>query len=76
MKRSISRAEARRFKKRWGVVNAAERRELRATPLKDKLRQLAALMASAEELGWTEAPAAEEIEVRARWNRLRKVLGG
>ena len=25
-------------------------------------------------LGWTEALAAEEVEVRARWNRLRAAL--
>lgn len=76
MKRRISRAEARRFKKRWEAVNAAERRELRATPVADKLRQLAALMASAEKLGWNEALAAEETAVRDRWNRLRKAPGG
>jgi hypothetical protein len=32
-------------------------------------------MASAEKMGWTEKLAAEETEVRERWNRLRKVLG-
>ncbi len=76
MKKWISRAEARSFKKRWESVNAAERKGLRATPVIDKLRQLAALMASAEKLGWTQALAAEDTEVRDRWNRLRKVLGG
>jgi hypothetical protein len=39
------------------------------------LRQLAALMASAETMGWTEALAAEEAEVRDRWNRLRAIFG-
>jgi len=56
------------------MVNAAERVELRTTPLDRKLRQLAALMASVQSLGWTDALAAEEAEVRAHWNRLRVAL--
>ena len=71
MKSQITKAEARAFKARWEAVNAADREELRATPMKTKLRQLAALMGSAEKLGWTDALAAEEAEVRDRWNRLR-----
>lgn len=58
------------------MVNAAERAELRATPLDGKLRQLAALMASVQSLGWTEVLAKEEAEVRIRWNRLRATLNG
>ena len=58
------------------MVNAAEQAELRATPLDRKLQQLAALMASVQSLGWTNALAAEDAEVRARWNRLRTVLNG
>jgi hypothetical protein len=57
------------------MVNDAEREELRATPPALKLRQLAALMASAAAFGWTEALAAEEQEVRERWQRLRKAYG-
>ena len=57
--------EARAFRTRWEMVNAAERVELRTTPLDRKLRQLAALMASVQSLGWTEALADEEAEVRA-----------
>lgn len=72
MKNLITKAEARSFKRRWKAVNAAEREELRATPAAHKFRQLAALMASVGELGWTEALAAEEAEVRDRWNRLRR----
>ena len=37
-----------------------------------KFRQLAALMASAKQLGWNEALAEGEAEVRDRWMRLRK----
>jgi len=76
LKKPMTRADARAFRTRWERVNAVERAELRATPLAHKLRQLAALMASVEPLGWTEALAAEEAEVRERWNRLRAALHG
>ena len=72
----MTRAEAQAFRTRWELVNAAERAELQATPLERKLHQLAALMASVEPLGWTEALAAEEAQVRRRWNRLRIALHG
>jgi hypothetical protein len=58
------------------MVNAMEQEELRTTPLDRKLYQLAVLMASVKSLGWAEALAAEEAEVRARWNRLRAILNG
>lgn len=64
------------FRTRWELVNAAERAELQATPLDRKLHQLAALMASVEPFGWMEALAAEESQVRARWNRLRAIFHG
>lgn len=76
VKKTLTRQEARAFRTRWEMVNAAEQLELRTTPLDRKLRQLAALMASVKSLGWTEALAAEEAEVRARWNRLRAVRNG
>jgi transcriptional regulator with XRE-family HTH domain len=68
----LTREEAQAFKQRWKVVNAAEKEELASTPMAHKFRQLAALMTSAEELGWTEALAAEESQVRDRWTRLRR----
>jgi putative transcriptional regulator len=68
----ISRGEAQTFKQRWEAVNAAEREELATTPLADKFHQVAALLASAQKLGWTEALAAEENLVRERWARLRR----
>lgn len=68
----ISRGEAQAFKRRWEAVNAAERRELATTPLADKLLQVAALLKSAQKLGWTEDFAAEENLVRERWARLRR----
>ena len=75
MKSRLTKTEARRYRKRWQAVNAAERRELRATPIKLKFLQLAALMASAKKFGWDGSLAAEEAEVRDRWSRLRKSLG-
>lgn len=68
----LTRREAQAFKRRWEAVNAAEREELAATPVAHKFHQLAALMTSAAELGWTEALAAEESQVRDRWTRLRR----
>jgi len=32
-------------------------------------------MASSEAMGWKEALASEEAEVRDRWNRLRAIFG-
>ena len=75
MRARITNAEAKAFRDRWEAVNAAEREELLKTPIRHKLLQLAALMATAEKMGWTETLAKEETEVRDRWNRLRKVLG-
>jgi len=72
MKNRITKSEARAFRTRWEIVNNAERQELRNIPVIEKFRQLVALMSSVEELGWTKALAAEEKEVRERWNKLRK----
>jgi len=71
----MNRSEALAFRDRWKAVNDAEREELRNTPVEVKFRQLAALMASAQALGWTEDLAGEEAEVRERWARLRKAYG-
>jgi hypothetical protein len=76
VKKTLTRKDAQEFRRRWEMVNAAERAELRATPLDRKLQQLAALMASVQPLGWTNALTAEDAEVRARWNRLRVLLNG
>jgi hypothetical protein len=73
MARMISKSEGKAFLRRWRLVNAREKKELRKTPLEVKLRQLAALMASANQMGWTDALAEGEAEVRDRWQRLRKL---
>ena len=68
----LNKGEAQAFKRRWEAVNAAERKELASTPVADKFRQVAALLASAGKLGWTEVHATEEDLVRERWARLRR----
>lgn len=68
----LTKAQAQAFQKRWELVTVAEKEELVSTPMALKLRQLAALMASAQKLGWTGAQAAEEDEVRRRWSKLRR----
>lgn len=72
----LTTADARLFKRRWALVNAAERDELRRTSLDRRLQQLAALMASARAVGGTHARAADERAVRRRWAVLRRALGG
>ena len=66
--------QARAYAQRWELVNDREGEELRAMTHEQKLRQLAALMASAKALGWDEALDAEDAEVRERWQRLREIL--
>jgi len=68
----LTRGEAQAFKRRWEAVNAAEREELASTPVADKFRQVAALVASVGKLGWAEGMAAEEDIIRQRWARLRR----
>jgi putative transcriptional regulator len=68
----LAKGEAQAFKRRWEAVNTAENDELASTPVADKFRQVAALLASARELGWTETMGAEGDLVRERWARLRR----
>lgn len=69
----LTRGEAQSFRKRWEMVNAAEREELASTPVSQKFRQVAGLLISARKLGWTEALEAEEDQVRERWAKLREM---
>jgi hypothetical protein len=68
--RRMTPAEGRAFAARWELVAEAERKELRATSMEQKLAQLEALMISAASLGWATTDPAEVDAVRARWNRL------
>ena len=70
----LTKREARAFKQRWDAVHAAERQDLAATPVAQKFRQLEALIASARQLGWTEAPTEDEGGVWERWAKLRRIF--
>ncbi len=72
VKLQISKTEARRFKRRWAAVNAAELKELRATSLAQKACLTAALMESGRKLGRIEKLELLEEEVWSRWNELKK----
>ena len=75
----MTKKQAREFKRRWEAVNRFQIKELRATPVEEKFRQLSLLMRLAR--SWPMTPkqlaleAAEVKQVRARWARLREVLG-
>lgn len=73
MKRLITKEEALEFKKRWEIVNEAERKELRETPPAKKMQQLATLMQWVKDFGWNEALKSGENEVRERWIKLKRL---
>jgi hypothetical protein len=71
----LTKDQARAFRRRWELVAAAEREELRNTSPEIRFRQLAALFATAQSLGWDEALREGEEEVRERWKKLRASFG-
>jgi hypothetical protein len=68
----MTKAEAQAWKERWRRINQGEIDELRASTPDQNLRQLAALMASVDALGLTEALLAEEEETRRRWCEIHR----
>ena len=70
----ISPRAALEYRRRWALVNRRLAEELRATPMETKLLQLAALMASAREAGWSPSLEAEDEAVRERWMALRRAM--
>lgn len=73
METRITKEEALEYKRRWEAVNEAEILELRKTTVPQRLQQLLTLMASGKVfIVQPDTLHAEEIEVRRRWNRLRK----
>jgi hypothetical protein len=76
MKRSLTKLQAKAFRQRWQSVNAREVSELREASPELRWRQLNSLLGWTQTLGWTEALREGEAEVRRRWIRLRKALGG
>jgi len=68
----LTSVQAKAYLARWRAARAAELRELRSASPEHKLRQVAALMASAKALGWSPAFAPEAGSARERWRRLRR----
>ena len=64
------------YQERWAIVRERLNEELRATSMEAKLRQLANLMQSAREMGWSLSLDEEDEAVRARWMALRRAKLG
>ena len=75
MKATMTRLEALEYIARYKLVNKIELAELRSTSIEVKLEQTNALMAAVHQMGWTQALAGEEAEVRERWLRLKRAYG-
>jgi hypothetical protein len=72
---TLSPDDARRYLSRWTLVNEQERRELQATSVQTKFRQLAALMQSATIFADSDARLDEDDDIRARWQKIRLAFG-
>ena len=73
---SLTKAEARAFRRRWQRVNAREEEELQSTSVEVKWQQFKTLLTWAHQFGWTAALGEGEAEVRERWARLRRAYRG
>ena len=76
MKQSLTKAEARAFRRRWQRVNAREQEELRSADFDTRFQQFNTLLAWAREFGWTNSLSEGEHDVRQRWAKLRKAHRG
>lgn len=74
--RPMTKEEALAYLSGHEAVNALEIEELRSMSVEEKFAHAAALMESARRMGWTEALAAEDAEVRALWIRLKRAYSG
>ena len=68
----MNKSEEQEYVARYKIVNEFEIAELRSMSIEAKLEQTNALMAVARQMGWTQALADEESEVRERWVRLKR----
>jgi hypothetical protein len=71
-KPTMTKEEALAYKEGYEAVNAIDIEELRSMSDSEKLSQVAALMASVDQMGWRAALAGEEEEVRELWVRLKR----
>lgn len=72
----VSPQGAARYRERWAAARERLDEELRATSMETKLHQLATLMQSAREMGWSQSLDDEDDMVRARWMALRRAKLG
>ena len=72
----ISPQAAARYQERWSIASKRLNEELRATSMETKLRQLAKLMQSAREMGWSQSLDEEDDAVRAMWMAIRRTRLG
>jgi hypothetical protein len=70
----ISREGAREYLRRHALVQARISEERAEKTWEQKLDELEQLMSSIDDFGWREA-LDDDAPVRARWARLRQVLG-
>ena len=63
------------WKARWEAVNRFEIEELRRTPTKLRLQQLATLMFAAQTQRPNSKLAREDAQVQSRWVALRRAYG-
>lgn len=71
---AMTKEEGRLFKERWRLVNEFTNEEARRKDVMQRLQELEALHAFAQEIDWANRETEVEV-VRARWNRLREKLG-
>lgn len=73
----MTKKEARAFRRRWRLVEEAQKGEHRRLTIEDKLRQLDQCYQTAAELGLLKQYAVErrkgEREVQLRWHRLKGI---
>jgi hypothetical protein len=72
----ITLEEALAYTDRWAALEAFQLEELRRTPMKTRLLQLAALMASRDLFAYDAQRDQGVLEVRNRWAQLRLALHG
>ncbi len=71
----ITKEEALAFTRRWELVTAAQRDELRRMSPGERFRRLNALYLVARTMGWNTRNPEEEAKVRETWLALRRYYG-
>ena len=71
----MARSEVKSWSERWALVNAVTRRRVQATPMDEKFRQTAELMAWGHDWGLVRPSPNTITETRARWLRLKAAAG-